>query len=62
MKKRVQAGWNGLESVMCDRKVSVRMKGKVYKTMVRAAPLYGLETVGLRKRQGEAELEVTLKC
>ncbi|KAF7660222.1 hypothetical protein LDENG_00286240, partial [Lucifuga dentata] len=33
------------------------MKGKVYKTVVRPAMLYGLETVALRKRQ-EAELEV----
>lgn len=34
-----------------------KMKGKVYKTVVRAAMLAGLETVPLRKRQ-EAELEV----
>ncbi|KAF7667879.1 hypothetical protein LDENG_00044320 [Lucifuga dentata] len=42
---------------MCDKRVSARMKGKVYKTVVRPAMLYGLETVALRKRQ-EAELEV----
>ncbi|KAK3507128.1 hypothetical protein QTP70_007960 [Hemibagrus guttatus] len=50
VKKRVQAGWNGW------RKVS-RIKGKVYRTVVRPAMLYGLETVSLRKRQ-ESELEV----
>ena len=33
------------------------MKGKVYKTVVRPAMLYGLEAVALTKRQ-EAELEV----
>ncbi|MFY0383422.1 hypothetical protein ACOMIB_19320 [Bacillus sp. YIM B13582] len=33
------------------------MKGKVYRTVVRPAMLYGLETVALSKRQ-EAELEV----
>ena len=33
------------------------MKGKLYKTVVRPAMLYGLETVTLRKRQ-ETELEV----
>ncbi|KAK3558190.1 hypothetical protein QTP86_013016 [Hemibagrus guttatus] len=38
-------------------KISVRIKGKVYRTVVRAAMLYGLETVSLRKRQ-ESELEV----
>ncbi|MCJ8736618.1 hypothetical protein PDJAM_G00014560 [Pangasius djambal] len=60
VKKRVQAGWNGwrkVSGVLCDRKISVRIKGKVYKTVVRPAMLYGLETVSLRKRQ-ESELEV----
>ncbi|KAK3542067.1 hypothetical protein QTP86_011368 [Hemibagrus guttatus] len=60
VKKRVQAGWNGwrkVSGVLCDRKLSARMKGKVYRTVVRAAMLYGLETVSLRKRQ-ESELEV----
>ena len=33
------------------------MKGKVYKTLVRPAMLYSLETVALRKRH-EAELDV----
>ena len=50
VKKRVQAGWNGwrkVSGVMCDRRVSAKMK----------AMLFGLETVSLRKRQ-EAELEV----
>ncbi|KAK3567131.1 hypothetical protein QTP86_010162 [Hemibagrus guttatus] len=38
-------------------KVSARIKGKVYRTVVRPAMLYGLETMSLRKRQ-ESELEV----
>ncbi|KAK3563031.1 hypothetical protein QTP86_013435, partial [Hemibagrus guttatus] len=60
VKKRVQAGWNGWRKVwgvLCDQKISARIKGKVYRTVVRAAMLYGLETVSLRKRQ-ESELEV----
>ncbi|KAK3507927.1 hypothetical protein QTP70_003822 [Hemibagrus guttatus] len=60
VKKRVQAGWNGwrkVSGVLCDRKISAGIKGKVYRTVVRAAMLYGLETVSLRKRQ-ESELEV----
>ncbi|KAK3507796.1 hypothetical protein QTP70_000404 [Hemibagrus guttatus] len=60
VKKRVQAGWNGWRKVLgvlCDRKISARIKGKVYRTEVRPAMLYGLETVSLRKRQ-ESELEV----
>ncbi|MCJ8741831.1 hypothetical protein PDJAM_G00075300 [Pangasius djambal] len=60
VKKRVQAGWNGWRKVLgvlCDRKISARIKGKVYRTVVRPAMLYGLETMSLRKRQ-ESELEV----
>ena len=60
MKKRVQAGWNGwrrMSGVICDRRVSARVKGKVYRVAVRPAILYGLETVALTKRQ-EAEMEV----
>ncbi|KAK3536000.1 hypothetical protein QTP70_023736, partial [Hemibagrus guttatus] len=60
VKKRVQAGWNGwrkVSGVLCDQKISARIKGKVYRTVVRSAMLYGLETVSLRKRQ-ESELEV----
>ncbi|KAK3516006.1 hypothetical protein QTP70_000892, partial [Hemibagrus guttatus] len=60
VKKRVQAGWNGwrkVTGVLCDRKISARIKGKVYRTVVRPTMLYGLETVSLRKRQC-SELEV----
>ncbi|KAK3567244.1 hypothetical protein QTP86_015085 [Hemibagrus guttatus] len=60
VKKRVQAGWNGwrkVSGVLCDRKISARIKGKVCRTVVRPAMLYGLETVSMRKRQ-ESELEV----
>ncbi|KAK3538494.1 hypothetical protein QTP86_006194 [Hemibagrus guttatus] len=60
VKKRVQAGWNGwrkVSGVLCDRKISESIKGKVYRTVVRPAMLYGLETVSLRKRQ-KSELEV----
>ncbi|KAK3562709.1 hypothetical protein QTP86_005673 [Hemibagrus guttatus] len=60
VKKQVQAGWNGwrkVSGVLCDRKISARIKGKVYRTVVRPAMLYGLETMSLRKRQ-ESKLEV----
>ncbi|KAF3704702.1 hypothetical protein EXN66_Car020392 [Channa argus] len=60
VKRRVQAGWNGwrkVSGVLCDKRVSARMKGKVFKTVVRPEMLFSLETVALKKRQ-EAELEV----
>ncbi|KAK3536377.1 hypothetical protein QTP86_008861 [Hemibagrus guttatus] len=53
VKKRVQAGWNGwkkVSGVLCDRKISARIKGKVYRTVVRPAMLYGLEKRRRRRR------------
>ena len=38
--------------LMCDERVSARMKGKVSKMVVRPVVLYGLETVALRKTGG----------
>ena len=43
--------------MICRRRLSVCAKGKVYKTVVRSAMLYGLKTVPLTKKQ-EAELAV----
>ena len=62
--QRVHAGWNGWRQgtgVTCDRRLSSRTKGNVYKTVVRPSMLYSMETVPIKKRQ-EVELEVaTLK-
>ncbi|XP_065668195.1 uncharacterized protein LOC136088415 [Hydra vulgaris] len=61
VKKKVQAGWCGwhkVSGVICDRRVSTRMKGKIYRTVVRPAMLYRLETVALTKRQVR-EMEVS---
>ena len=46
-----------MSGVICDKKVSAWIKGKVYNAVVRPKIFYGLEIVALRKRQ-EAELEV----
>nr|XP_027223650.1 uncharacterized protein LOC113815833 [Penaeus vannamei] len=59
-KKRVQAGWSGrrrVTRVICDGRMSARMKRKVYKTAVRPTMLCGMETVPLTRRQ-KTELEV----
>lgn len=37
--------------MICDRRVSARMKVKVYKMVVRQVMLYDLEIVALTKRQ-----------
>ena len=50
VKKRVQAGWANwrkMTGLICDRRVPAKIKGKVYKSTVRPAMMYGLETVPL---------------
>ena len=36
-RERVQSGWNNwkrVSGVLCDRKINVKIKGKVYRTLV----------------------------
>ena len=47
-------------SVLCGRRMPVRLQGKVYKTVVRPALLYGAETWATTRGQ-EAQLEVNEK-
>ena len=49
---RIQFGWNSwrkLSGVLCDKKMNVTLKGKVYKTAVRPAMLYSSETWAVKK-------------
>ena len=46
MTHRIQSGlkhWKRISGILCDRRVSLRVKGKVYKTVVRPAMMYGAE-------------------
>ena len=43
--------------MLCDRRMPVKLKGNVYKTVVRPALLYGAETWATARAQ-EARLEV----
>jgi hypothetical protein len=48
----MQAGWKSwrkVTGVMCDKRLPAKLKGKVYKTVVRPAMLYGLETEAITK-------------
>ena len=61
VKKRIQAGWNSWRNtsgIMCDKRVPVKIKGKLYKTVVRPAMLYGLETAPLTSIQ-EKKMQTT---
>ena len=43
VRRRIQAGWmiwEKVSGVLCDRKLSARVKGKMYKSVVRPAMLY----------------------
>ena len=54
VKKRVQAGWDSwrrVTGVLCDKRITAVMKGKVYKTVIKPALVYSLETVALSKGQ-----------
>ncbi|XP_045111718.1 uncharacterized protein LOC123504878 [Portunus trituberculatus] len=51
---RIQSGWKNWKrttGVLCDRKISARVKGKVFKSVVRPAMLYGAETWPIKKAQ-----------
>ena len=43
--------WKKVSGVLCDRKLSARVKGKMYKSVVRPAMRYGMEMVAVMKRQ-----------
>ena len=47
-----------VSGILCDRRISLRVKGKVYKTVVRPAMMYGAETWAAKKAQ-EKKLDVT---
>ena len=58
---RIQSGWKNwknMTGVLCDRRINLKLKGKVYKTAVRPAMLYGAETWASKKAQ-EERLNVT---
>ena len=56
----VQSGWKNwkiVSGVLCDRRMNAKIKGTMYRTVVRPALMYGAETWALKKAQ-ENKLEV----
>ena len=52
MARRIQSGWKNwkrISVILCDRTISLRVMGKVYKTVVRPAMMYGAETWAVKK-------------
>ena len=61
MSIRIQAGWSNwkkVSGVLCERKMPMRLKGKVYRTVVRPALLDGTETWPMIRRL-EQRFDVT---
>ena len=65
VRRRVQARWQSwrrASGVLCDRKLSARLNGKMYKSVVQPPMLYGMETVvvnaKLEKKMEAAELKI----
>ena len=57
---RIQAGWlnwKRMTGVLCDSRVRRNIKGKIFKSVVRPAMIYGSETWQIKKAQ-EKRLEV----
>ena len=57
---RMQAAWNNWKrtsGVLCDRRISARVNGKIYKAVVRPALVYASETWAIKKAQ-ERKIEV----
>ena len=60
MTHRIQTGWQNwkrVSGILCDRRISLRVNGKVYKTVVRPGMMYGAETWAVKKAQ-EKKLDV----
>jgi len=62
--QRVQCGWNNwrtMSNILCDKKISKRVKGKIHKMTIQPVMLYGLETVPLQtdtRRLDVAEMKM----
>ena len=54
VKRRIQArwmSWRKVSGVLCDRKLSAKVKSKMYKSVVKPTMLYRMETVTVTERQ-----------
>jgi len=56
IKARIAAAWKKWEEltgVLCDRRMPIAVKGKVYRTMITPLLIYGSEAWTLRRREDE---------
>ena len=56
MTHRIQSGWQNwkrVSGILCDGRIRLRVKGKVYKTVVRPAMMYGARDLGSEESTSE---------
>ena len=61
MTHRIQSGWKNwkrVSGILCDRRIGLSVKGKLYKTVVRPVIIYGAETLAVEKAQEKAEMTI----
>ena len=65
--RRIQAGWKNwreVSGVLCDERMPVKLKGKVYKTVVRLAMMNGMDATPIKKvnekRMNVAEMKMLI--
>ena len=54
VRRRIQAGWMSwrkVSGVLCNKKLSAKVKGKMYKSVVRPTILYEMEMMAVTERQ-----------
>ena len=59
MTHRIQSGWKNwkmVSGILCNRRISLRVKRKVYKTVVRPVMMYGAETWAVKKAQEKLDV------
>jgi hypothetical protein len=52
IRERITAAWvkwRGLTGVICDKRMPLKLKAKLYRTVVRPVLLYGIETMALKE-------------
>ena len=57
--EKTQSGWKNwkrISGILCDRRISFRVKGKIYKRVVRLAMVYSAETWAMKKAHVREEV------
>ena len=60
--KAAWAKWREVAGVMCDKKMPIKLKDKIYKTIVKPAMIYGSECWAVKKNAfGHPEATLTIQ-